>query len=88
MIPLSDELETLRDAHRRAVDWGVWGGDAAAILSGPAGQETRRAMADFEKIFNSMYGQLRLLEEKPDLPCLCEFGRPKDICEKCKAGLT
>jgi hypothetical protein len=62
MRPLLDALEDMRDAHREACDWGLWGGDGVAILSGPAGQRTRNAMTRFETLYTKLSRQLAELE--------------------------
>lgn len=62
MRPLLDALEDLRDAHREACDWGLWGGDGLAILSGPAGQRTRNAMSRFETLYDRLVRELAQLE--------------------------
>lgn len=62
MRSLTETLEELRDAHREACDWGLWGGDGAAILSGPSGQRTRNAMSRFETLYDRLLREFSQLE--------------------------
>jgi hypothetical protein len=56
---LSETLEELRDAHRDALDWGIW---AADQLSGPGARETREAVTRFDTLYNRLYRRLKELE--------------------------
>jgi hypothetical protein len=64
MRDLIETLKELRDAHREACDWGLWGGDGAAIVTGPSGKRTRAAMSRFETLYDQMFKELAQLEEK------------------------
>lgn len=62
MRDLTETLRELRAAHQEACDWGLWGGDGAAIISGPSGLRTRSALSRFETLYDRLLRELAILE--------------------------